>query len=99
MIRRSVRDVPLVVIALILATFGLAIVFVEVVRFIFTSQSLTVPPPSGLMGITDLGVMMYPSYRLAVVGICAVALLVLCPVAAWWMAGWPPPRSPSRDPS
>ena len=61
----------------LLVTFGLAIVFVEVVRFIFTSQSLTVPPPSGLMGITNLGVMMYPSYRLAVVGICAVALLVL----------------------
>ncbi|MDB5956465.1 branched-chain amino acid ABC transporter permease [Ramlibacter sp.] len=61
----------------LLVTFGLAIVFVEVVRFIFTSQSLTVPPPAFLTGITSLGVMMYPTYRLAVVGICAVALLVL----------------------
>jgi branched-chain amino acid transport system permease protein len=61
----------------LLVTFGLAIVFVEVVRFIFTSQSLTVPPPSMLTGITNLGVMMYPTYRLAVVGICAIALLVL----------------------
>jgi branched-chain amino acid transport system permease protein len=61
----------------LLVTFGLAIVFVEVVRYIFSSQSLTVPPPAGLTGITNLGVMMYPSYRLAVVGICAVALLVL----------------------
>jgi branched-chain amino acid transport system permease protein len=29
------------------------------------------------IGITDLGVMMYPTYRLAVVGICALALAVL----------------------
>ena len=61
----------------LLVTFGLSICFVEAVRFIFSSQSLTVPPPSLLTGITSLGVMMYPTYRLAVVGICAVALLML----------------------
>jgi branched-chain amino acid transport system permease protein len=61
----------------LLVTFGLSIVFVEIVRFFFSSQSLTVPAPSVLSGITSLGVMFYPTYRLAVVGIVAVALLVL----------------------
>jgi branched-chain amino acid transport system permease protein len=61
----------------LLVTFGLAIVFVEAVRFIFASLSKTVPPPSAFTGITNLGIMVYPTYRLAVVGICAVALLAL----------------------
>jgi branched-chain amino acid transport system permease protein len=61
----------------LLVTFGLSICFVELVRFIFSSQSLSVQAPSALVGITSLGVMMYPTYRLAVVGICALALLVL----------------------
>jgi branched-chain amino acid transport system permease protein len=61
----------------LLVTFGLSICFVEAVRLVFSSQSLTVQPPSLFIGITNLGVMMYPTYRLAVVGICALALLVL----------------------
>jgi branched-chain amino acid transport system permease protein len=61
----------------LLVTFGLSICFVEAIRFIFSSQSLTVQPPDILNGITNLGVMMYPTYRLVVVAICAVALLVL----------------------
>src|ERR1041385_591758 len=61
----------------LLVTFGLAICFVELVRFFFSSQSLSVPPPSALSGITSLGFMIYPTYRLAVVGIVAVALLAL----------------------
>jgi branched-chain amino acid transport system permease protein len=61
----------------LLVTFGIAIVFVEAVRWYFSSQSQTVPPPSIFAGITNLGFMIYPTYRLAVVGICAVALGVL----------------------
>jgi branched-chain amino acid transport system permease protein len=61
----------------LLVTFGLSIVFVEIIRFFFTSQSKTVPAPAMLSGITNLGVMFYPTYRLAVVGIVAVALLAL----------------------
>ena len=61
----------------LLVTFGLGICFVEIVRFFFSSQSKTVSPPSLLTGITSLGVMVYPTYRLAVVGIVAVALLAL----------------------
>ncbi|HZR85720.1 MAG TPA: branched-chain amino acid ABC transporter permease [Bradyrhizobium sp.] len=58
----------------LLVTFGLGICFVEVVRLIFSSQSLTVPPPALFRGITNLGFMYYPTYRLAVVGIVAIAL-------------------------
>ncbi|MDE2376429.1 branched-chain amino acid ABC transporter permease [Bradyrhizobium sp.] len=58
----------------LLVTFGLGICFVEIVRLIFSSQSQVVPPPPMLQGITNLGFMFYPTYRLAVVGIVAVAL-------------------------
>ncbi len=61
----------------LLVTFGIAIVLVEAVRFYFSSQSQTVPPPSLFAGITNMGFMFYPTYRLAVVGICAIALAVL----------------------
>jgi branched-chain amino acid transport system permease protein len=61
----------------LLVTFGLAIFFVEIVRYFFSSLSKTVPPPDMLQGITSLGVMFYPTYRLAVVGIVAIALLAL----------------------
>ena len=61
----------------LLLTFGLGIVFVEAARFCFGSLSKIVPPPAGLVGITPLGFMMYPTYRLALLGIVAVALLLL----------------------
>jgi len=61
----------------LLVTFGLAICFVEAIRLIFGSQSLVVPAPKIFAGITNMGFMLYPTYRLAVVGICAVALAVL----------------------
>jgi branched-chain amino acid transport system permease protein len=61
----------------LLVTFGLAIVFVEIVRYFFTSETKTVMAPPALSGITPLGVMFYPTYRLAVMGIVAVALLLL----------------------
>lgn len=61
----------------LLVTFGLGIVMVEAVRFFFGGHSQRVPPPEPLMGITDLGFMIYPTYRLALLGIVAVALIVL----------------------
>jgi len=61
----------------LLVTFGLGIVFVEAVRFFFGSLSKSVPPPAPLVGITPLGFMFYPTYRLALLGIVAVALLAL----------------------
>jgi branched-chain amino acid transport system permease protein len=61
----------------LLVTFGLGIVFVEAVRFFFGSLSKAVPPPPMFAGITPLGFMFYPTYRLALLGIVAVALLAL----------------------
>jgi branched-chain amino acid transport system permease protein len=61
----------------LLVTFGLGICLVELVRFFFGSLSKSVPPPAPLLGITSLGFMFYPTYRLALLGIVAVALLVL----------------------
>jgi branched-chain amino acid transport system permease protein len=61
----------------LLVTFGLSIVFVEVVRWYFSSESQTVQAPALFSGITNLGFMLYPTYRLSVVGICALALAAL----------------------
>jgi branched-chain amino acid transport system permease protein len=61
----------------LLVTFGLGIVFVEAVRLFFGSLSKAVPPPPIFQGITPLGFMFYPTYRLALLGIVAVALLAL----------------------
>jgi branched-chain amino acid transport system permease protein len=61
----------------LLVTFGIGICLVEIVRFFFGSLSLTVPAPKIFAGITSLGFMYYPTYRLALVGIVAIALLAL----------------------
>ncbi|MBV8767269.1 MAG: branched-chain amino acid ABC transporter permease [Hyphomicrobiales bacterium] len=61
----------------LLVTFGLGICLVELVRFFFGSLSKSVPPPAPLVGITPLGFMFYPTYRLALLGIVAIALLAL----------------------
>jgi branched-chain amino acid transport system permease protein len=58
----------------ILLTFGIGIVMVELVRFGFGSLSLSVPPPSWATGVTPMGFMIYPTYRIVVLGIAAVAL-------------------------
>jgi branched-chain amino acid transport system permease protein len=61
----------------ILVTFGIGIVIVEAVRFFFGSDSLQISPPSWAMGVTSLGFLIYPTYRIVVLGIAAVALLLL----------------------
>ena len=61
----------------LLVTFGLSICIVEIVRFFFSSMSKTVPAPPLLSGITAIGGMFYPTYRLSLVVIVAAALLVL----------------------
>ena len=61
----------------LLVTFGLSICFVEIVRYFFSSLSKTVPAPQLFSGITNLGFMIYPTYRLAVVGIVTLALIAL----------------------
>ena len=61
----------------LLVTFGIGMVMVETIRYFFGSLSLSVPSPDRLTGITSLGFMLYPTYRLALVGIIAVALGIL----------------------
>ena len=61
----------------LLVTFGIGIVIVELVRLGFGSLSLSVPPPAFAAGVTPMGFMIYPTYRLVVLGIAAVALALL----------------------
>ena len=61
----------------LLVTFGISICMVEIVRFFFSSMSKSVPPPALFSGITSLAGMFYPTYRLVLVGIVALALLCL----------------------
>ncbi len=61
----------------LLVTFGIGIVIVELIRLAFGSLSLTVPPPAWALGVTPLGFLVYPTYRLVVLAIAAVALVLL----------------------
>jgi branched-chain amino acid transport system permease protein len=61
----------------LLVTFGIGIVLVELVRFAFGSLSKTVSPPSWAAGVTPMGFLIYPTYRIVVAGIAAAALAVL----------------------
>jgi branched-chain amino acid transport system permease protein len=61
----------------ILVTFGIGIVIVEAVRLGFGSLSLTIPPPSWAAGVTPIGFLIYPTYRIVALAIAAVALAVL----------------------
>ena len=58
----------------ILVTFGAGIVLVEAVRAIFGGNNQHVPVPSWGEGVTQLGFLIYPTYRLELVGIITVTL-------------------------
>ena len=61
----------------ILVTFGIGIVLVELVRAAFGSLAQTMPAPAWAAGVTSLGFLIYPTYRLLVMGIVAASLLAL----------------------
>ena len=61
----------------ILVTFGIGIILVELVRLFFGGISQRVPVPHWGQGITQLGSLFYPTYRVQVMVIVAVVLLVL----------------------
>jgi branched-chain amino acid transport system permease protein len=61
----------------ILVTFGLGIVIVELVRLGFGSQTVQIPPPTWAAGVTPLGFLIYPTYRIVVLGIAAFMLFAL----------------------
>jgi branched-chain amino acid transport system permease protein len=61
----------------LLVTFGIGIVMVELVRLAFGSLSLTVDPPAWATGVTSMGFLIYPTYRIVVLLIAAAALAAL----------------------
>ncbi|HUB16384.1 MAG TPA: branched-chain amino acid ABC transporter permease [Acetobacteraceae bacterium] len=61
----------------ILVTFGIGIVVVEAVRAGFGGNSQHLSVPTWGEGVTQLGFLIYPTYRLEVIGIIAVTLAVL----------------------
>lgn len=61
----------------ILATFGAAIVIIEAVRAIFGGESRHVDTPGWGAGVVQLGFLIYPTYRLQLIGIVAFLLFVL----------------------
>lgn len=58
----------------ILVTFGLSIVIVEVIRAIYGGVGQRVPMPSWGTGVVDMGFVVYPLYRIQILGIAAAAL-------------------------
>ena len=61
----------------LLLTFGLSYVMIEGVRILFGTQGLNFDTPDLLQGATDIGIGYFPTYRLFVIGVTAVALLGL----------------------
>ena len=61
----------------ILVTFGAAIVIVEAARAVFGGESQRVAAPGWGGGVTQLGFLIYPTYRLELIGIVAALLFAL----------------------
>jgi len=60
----------------ILVTFGIGIVVVETMRALFGSQTQHMAVPPWGEGVTRIGFLIYPTYRLELIGIIAFTLLV-----------------------
>jgi branched-chain amino acid transport system permease protein len=61
----------------LLLTFGLGLVFVELVRIIYGLDGVPFDTPKALRGATDLGFGYFPTYRLFIIGITAVIVMAL----------------------
>ncbi len=61
----------------ILVTFGAAIILVEAVRAVFGPESQHVDTPGWGQGATQIGFLIYPTYRLELIGIVAAMLFGL----------------------
>ncbi|WGS23275.1 MULTISPECIES: branched-chain amino acid ABC transporter permease [unclassified Bradyrhizobium] len=59
----------------ILVTFGLAIMMIEAVHYVFGGESQRVPVPSWGQGIVNLHFFYYPLYRVEAIGIAGLILL------------------------
>ncbi len=58
----------------LLLTFGLSYVLVDAMRFLFGIEGLPSSTPAELRGATDLGIGMFPTYRLFLIGAAAVVI-------------------------
>lgn len=61
----------------LLLTFGLAYVLMDVVRMLFGVQGEQFETPELLQGAVDIGIGMFPLYRLFLIGVSVVVLLAL----------------------
>jgi branched-chain amino acid transport system permease protein len=71
----------------ILVTYGAAIVLIEAVRAIFGGESQHVATPSWGEGVAQIGFLIYPTYRLELIGIIAFLLFLLYVVLYWTSIG------------
>ena len=61
----------------LLLTFGLAYVLMDVVRMLFGVQGERFDTPEALQGAVDIGIGMFPLYRLVLIGFTATVMLAL----------------------
>jgi branched-chain amino acid transport system permease protein len=70
-----------------LLTFGLALILQDLVKREYGVQSQPYPRPSALSGSVDLGLFIYPAYRVFVLGVALVACLAVWYVLSRTRAG------------
>ncbi|MFA5522368.1 MAG: branched-chain amino acid ABC transporter permease [Castellaniella sp.] len=63
----------------VLVTFGLLLMFEDIIKLIWGVQSYYAFEPYGLLGSTDIGGLTFVNYDLAMIGVAAVVAVVL-----WW---------------
>jgi branched-chain amino acid transport system permease protein len=68
--RRSADDA-------LLMTFGFSLVVVDVVRMIWGKRGVAFDPPEGFAGALDLGLTLFPTYRLLVIALTALVIIAL----------------------
>ncbi len=73
--QRFARDV----LAQVLITFGMLLIFTDVCQWIWGAYPLIIPKPEILRGAISMGNIIYPKYRLAVIVIGAMVFCFL-----WW---------------
>jgi branched-chain amino acid transport system permease protein len=68
--RRSAADA-------LLSTFGFSLMLLDAVRMIWGRRGVEFDAPAGFDGALDLGVTLFPTYRLLVIGVTLVVILAL----------------------
>jgi branched-chain amino acid transport system permease protein len=68
--RRSADDA-------LLMTFGFSLVVIDVVRMIWGKRGVAFDPPEGFASALDLGLTLFPTYRLLVIAVTALVIVAL----------------------